>query len=50
MVVFPSVYQHARSELGASGPLLVEGVVEMDENRAEPLLRAEKVWRLPTTA
>ncbi len=50
VVVFPSVYQHARSELGASGPLLVEGVVEMDENRAEPLLRAEKVWRLPTTA
>ncbi len=50
VVVFPSVYLHARSELGASGPLLVEGVVEMDENRAEPLLRAEKVWRLPATA
>lgn len=46
VIVFPALYRRARSELGTSGPLLVEGVVEMDESRGEPLLRAEKVWRL----
>ncbi len=41
-VVFPDVYRRFRGALGSSGPILVTGVIEMDESRAEPLLRAEK--------
>jgi DNA-directed DNA polymerase III PolC len=43
VVVFPDVYRRAKTALASSGPILITGIVEMDESRAEPLLRAEKV-------
>lgn len=46
-VVFPDVYTRVRGAFGsAQVPLLVSGVMEWDEARAEPLLRVEKVERL----
>jgi DNA polymerase III alpha subunit len=46
VVLFPDAYRRAREAVHSSAPLLVTGVVEVDENRAEPLLRAEKVIRI----
>jgi DNA polymerase III subunit alpha len=46
VVLFPDVYHQAKGFIHTSAPLLVTGVVESDPNRAEPLLRAEKVVRL----
>jgi DNA-directed DNA polymerase III PolC len=43
VVVFPDVYRRGSVILGSSAPMLVTGVIEMDEAREEPLLRAEKV-------
>jgi DNA polymerase III alpha subunit len=46
VVLFPDVYRQARAFIHSSEPLLVTGVVEMDAQRGEPLLRAEKVTKL----
>jgi DNA-directed DNA polymerase III PolC len=46
VVLFPDVYRQARGFVHSSEPLLITGMVEMDANRGEPLLRAEKVSRL----
>ncbi len=46
VVLFPNVYRQARGFIYSSEPLLVTGIVEMDSNRGEPLLRAEKVARV----
>ncbi len=46
VVLFPDAYRRARQVIHSSAPLLVTGVMEMDTNRGEPFLRAEKVVRL----
>ena len=43
VILFPDVYRQGRQALNATAPLLVTGVMEMDTNRSEPLLRAEKI-------
>ena len=43
VVVFPDVYRQYRDELNDSGPYLIRGVVEWDEERGEPWLRAAKI-------
>jgi DNA polymerase III subunit alpha len=42
MVFFPDAYRRARGVLAGSAPILVTGVVELDERRGELLLRAER--------
>ncbi len=42
-ILFPQVYRAAKSILDANTPLLISGVMEMDAERGEPFLRAEKV-------
>ncbi len=42
-ILFPEVYRVSNSLLNSSRPLLVRGVMEMDIERGEPFLRAEKV-------
>jgi DNA polymerase III alpha subunit len=46
VVVFPDVYRQAKLALNGASPILVQGIMEMDPGRSEPLLRAEKVMRL----
>ena len=46
VIVFPDVYRQARSILELSSPTLVVGVMEMDSNRTEPFLRAEKIMQV----
>jgi len=42
-ILFPQVYRAAKSILDSNTPLLISGVMEMDTERGEPFLRAEKV-------
>ena len=46
VVVFPDVYRQYRDELRGSGPYLIRGVVEWDEERGEPWLRAVKIKKI----
>jgi DNA-directed DNA polymerase III PolC len=43
VILFPDAYRIAKSFLDANPPLLIIGVMEMDRERGEPYLRAEKV-------
>ena len=43
VILFSEVYRIARSMLDSNTPLLVTGVMEMNTERGEPFLRAEKV-------
>jgi DNA polymerase III alpha subunit len=46
VIFFPDVYQRAKHELSGSAPILVTGIMELDDDRSEPFMRAEKVDRL----
>ena len=43
VIIFPDVYRRVQGALSSSATLLVTGMVEMDEDRGELLLKAEKV-------
>ncbi|MCL4273138.1 MAG: DNA polymerase III subunit alpha [Anaerolineales bacterium] len=43
VILFPDVYRVARSFLDLNPPLLISGVMEMDKERGEPYLRADRV-------
>lgn len=47
VILFPDVYRVATSFLDSNPPLLITGVMEMDKERGEPYLRAEKVASIP---
>ena len=40
------VYTRYRSEFSGSGPYIVEGSVEIDKERGDPFIRAERIWKL----
>jgi DNA-directed DNA polymerase III PolC len=42
-ILFPEVYRHAKPIIDSTKPFLITGVMEMDAERGEPFLRAEKV-------
>ncbi|NMB68452.1 MAG: DNA polymerase III subunit alpha [Chloroflexi bacterium] len=42
VVFFPDAYRRNRAALQGGGPWLISGAVEMDAERGEPLLRAER--------
>lgn len=46
VVIFGDVYRRCRSALSTPGPFVIEGVVEPDPARGEPVIRAERVWRM----
>jgi DNA-directed DNA polymerase III PolC len=43
VVIFGEVYRRCRAALSGPGPYLVEGVMELNEEKGEPYLRAEEV-------
>jgi DNA polymerase-3 subunit alpha len=43
VILFPDVYRAAKPILETNPPMLITGVMEMDKERGEPYLRAEKV-------
>ena len=46
IIIFPDVYRAATSFLDSNLPLLITGVMEMDKERGEPYLCAERVFSL----
>jgi DNA polymerase-3 subunit alpha len=46
IVITSDVYRHSKVALSTSGPYVVEGLVSMDNQRGEPMIRAEKIWSL----
>jgi len=46
VVIFGDVYRRYRSALSTPGPFVIEGMVELDPARGEPVIRAERVWRV----
>ena len=47
VILFPDVYRVSKSFLDSNPPMLITGVMEMDKERGEPYLRAEKVASIP---
>jgi len=43
VVILGEVYRRYRSALSGTGPYLVEGVVELNAEKGEPYIRAERV-------
>ena len=46
VLISGEIYRRSRLALDGRGPYLVEGVVEMDTARGEPVIRAERIARL----
>ncbi len=46
VVFFPHAYQRSRQVLTSSGPILIEGTMEYENDTAEPVLNAERAWKL----
>jgi DNA polymerase III alpha subunit len=46
-VTIPShVYRRGKNAISSSKPFIVEGVIETQHNRPEPVLRAERLWEI----
>jgi DNA polymerase-3 subunit alpha len=46
VVITSEVYQHSKAALSTPGPYVVEGRVDLDRQRGEPYIRAERIWPL----
>jgi DNA polymerase III alpha subunit len=46
VVIFGDVFRRHRAVFSASKPFVIEGWVEFDGAQSEPVLRAERAWRL----
>jgi DNA polymerase III alpha subunit len=46
VVISAEVYRRSKAALSTSGPYVVEGRVDLDSQRGEPFIRAEKIWEL----
>jgi DNA-directed DNA polymerase III PolC len=44
VVIFSDVYQRSREALSTHGPYIIEGQVELDREKGEPFIRAEKIY------
>ncbi len=46
VVITSEVYRRSKAALSTAGPYVVEGKVDLDSQRGEPFIRAEKIWSL----
>jgi len=46
VLIAGDIYRRHRSVLTDAGPYVIEGVLEIDGEREEPVIRAEKIWRI----
>jgi DNA polymerase III alpha subunit len=46
VVITSEVYRRSKAALATAGPYVVEGLVNLDSQRGEPFIRAEKIWAL----
>jgi DNA polymerase III alpha subunit len=45
VVIYSDVYRRSRADLSGPGPYIVEGVVEYDQEKGEPFIRAERITK-----
>jgi DNA polymerase III alpha subunit len=46
VVITAEIYQRSRAALSTGGPYVVEGRVDLDNQRGEPFIHAERIWAL----
>jgi DNA-directed DNA polymerase III PolC len=46
VVIFGDVYRRYRSAMTDAGPYVIEGLLEIGGEQEEPVVRAEKIWRV----
>jgi len=46
VVITAEVYRRSKAALSTPGPYVVEGRVDLDTQRGEPFIRAERIWAL----
>jgi DNA polymerase III alpha subunit len=46
VLILANVYQRCRAEISGAGPFIVEGTIELDQERSEPFIRADRILRL----
>jgi DNA polymerase-3 subunit alpha len=46
VVITAEVYRRSKAALSTAGPYVVEGKVDLDSQRGEPFIRAERIWAL----
>lgn len=46
VVISADVYRRSKAALSTAGPYVVEGKVNLDSQRGEPFIRADKIWSL----
>jgi DNA polymerase-3 subunit alpha len=46
VVITADVYRQSKAALSTTGPYVVEGLVSLDSQRGEPIIRAERIWAL----
>jgi DNA polymerase-3 subunit alpha len=46
VVITAEVYRRSKAALSTAGPYVVEGKVDLDSQRGEPFIRADKIWTL----
>ncbi len=49
VVIAGEVYQRYHTTFSGPGPYVLEGTVELDARRGEPVIRAERIWPLAQT-
>jgi DNA polymerase-3 subunit alpha len=46
VIISAEVYRRSKAALSTPGPYVVEGKVDLDSQRGEPFIRADKIWSL----
>lgn len=46
VIIFADVHRRHRAALSTHGPYVVEGIVELNPDSSEPVIRAERIWGL----
>jgi DNA polymerase III alpha subunit len=46
VVITAEVYRRSKAALSTPGPYVVEGRVDLDNQRGEPFIRADRIWSL----
>ena len=46
VLISTQVYRSFRNVLSGYGPYIVEGTIEIDQERSEPFMRADRIWKI----
>jgi DNA-directed DNA polymerase III PolC len=46
VIIYPDIYRQSSAALKGPGPYIIEGQVELDKEKGEPFIRAEKIWQI----